>query len=134
MVAGDNRPSRVRAKSVSSAMSAVMVPGRGGYLATAEDCAQAIDLTRSFLQALLDTVGQSLAAGESLRECYARAQAVMQPRFGDWPIYQHVLPFDVSRVYDELSGIEHPRIWTAERDRQLWADCMPQAGKGGGQA
>ena len=112
----------------------VMVPGRGGYLVNAQDCEQAIDLTRSFLQALLDTVRASLAAGESLRECYARAQVAMQPRFGDWPIYQHVLPFDVSRVYDELSGIEHPRIWTAERDRQLWADCLPQAGQGGSHA
>jgi hypothetical protein len=44
----------------------------------------------------------------------------MTPRFGTWPVFQHVLPFDVSRAYDELCGIEHPVVWTAERDRELW--------------
>jgi hypothetical protein len=44
----------------------------------------------------------------------------MVPRFGSWPVFQHVLPFDVSRAYDELRGIEHPVVWTAERDRELW--------------
>ena len=32
----------------------------------------------------------------------------------------NVLPFDVARAFDELTGMEHPRIWTAERDRELW--------------
>ncbi|MDT4890811.1 hypothetical protein FQZ97_1277510 [compost metagenome] len=44
----------------------------------------------------------------------------MTPRFGGWPVFQHVLPFDVSRAYDELRGIEHPVVWTAERDQELW--------------
>jgi glyoxylase-like metal-dependent hydrolase (beta-lactamase superfamily II) len=101
----------------------VMVPGRGAYLASAQACTEAIDLTRSFLQTLLDTVGQSLAQGESLGQCFERAKAVMTPLFGDWPVFQHVLPFDVARVFDELSGIEHPRVWTAERDQELWAIC-----------
>ncbi len=112
----------------------VMVPGRGNYLATREDCAQAIDLTRSFLQTLLDSVRQSLSAGASLRQCFERAQAAMTPRFGDWPVFQHVLPFDVSRIYDELSGIEHPRIWTAERDKELWDILLGPGGQKGGAA
>ena len=44
----------------------------------------------------------------------------MTPRFGDWPVFQHVLPFDVARAVEELKGTEHPTIWTAERDQQLW--------------
>lgn len=48
------------------------------------------------------------------------AVAALKPRFGDWPVFQHVLPFDVSRAYDELRGIEHPVVWTAERARALW--------------
>lgn len=98
----------------------LMVPGRGAFLPSAEACAQAIDLTRSFLQTLLTSVRDSLARGESLRQCFEYAQTAMTPQFGDWPVFQHVLPFDVARVYDELSGIEHPRIWTAERDQELW--------------
>lgn len=31
------------------------------------------------------------------------------------------LPFDVSRAFDEAGGIAHPRIWTAQRDRDMWA-------------
>jgi hypothetical protein len=30
------------------------------------------------------------------------------------------MPFNVSRLWDELAGIERPVIWTAERDRQVW--------------
>jgi hypothetical protein len=27
----------------------------------------------------------------------------------------------VQRLWEEFDGIEHPRIWTAERDREVWA-------------
>ena len=30
------------------------------------------------------------------------------------------MPFDVSRAYDEAQGIGNPRIWTAERDLEMW--------------
>jgi hypothetical protein len=26
----------------------------------------------------------------------------------------------VSRAYDEAKGIKNPRIWTAERDQEMW--------------
>ena len=29
--------------------------------------------------------------------------------------------FNVARAYDEAKGIAHPVIWTAERDREMWA-------------
>ena len=38
----------------------------------------------------------------------------------DFAIYEHCLPFNVARAYDEARGIDTPRIWTAERDRQMW--------------
>ena len=89
-------------------------------LQTAEACTEAIESTQSFLRTLLASVQAAVDAGEPLRQAYERAERAMTPLFGDWPVYQHVLPFDVARAYDELSGIEHPRIWTAERDKQLW--------------
>lgn len=98
----------------------VLVPGRGAVLQDEAACAEAIALTKAFLSTLLDSVRDGIAAGEALRGCFARAEAAMAPRFGTWPVFQHVLPFDVSRAYDELSGIEHPVVWTAERDRALW--------------
>ena len=45
---------------------------------------------------------------------------VMDPVFGQVFIYEHCLPFDVSRAYDEASGIKTPRIWTAQRDIEMW--------------
>lgn len=107
--------------AVAALKPRVMVPGRGAVPTTAADCQQAISLTRKFLQTLLDSVQQSLDAGESLKQAFQRAEATMTPIFGEWPVFQHVLPFDVSRVYDELSGHEHPRIWTADRDVELWS-------------
>jgi len=98
-----------------------LVPGRGAVQHGQAACAEAIDLTQAFLRTLLDSVRQSLAAGLGLRACFENAQQAMAPRFGDWPVFQHVLPFDVARAVEELQGTEHPTIWTAERDQQLWA-------------
>ncbi len=44
----------------------------------------------------------------------------MDPKFGHVFIYEHCLPFDVTRAHDEASGIRDPRIWTAERDKEMW--------------
>ncbi len=30
------------------------------------------------------------------------------------------MPFNVSRAYDEAKGLDRPRIWTAERDLEMW--------------
>lgn len=106
--------------AVAALKPRVMVPGRGTVLQTPAACQEAIASTQAFLRTLLTTVQACIDAGESLKQAYERAQAAMVPMFGQWPVFQHVLPFDVSRVYDELNGIEHPRIWTAERDQELW--------------
>lgn len=39
---------------------------------------------------------------------------------GDWPLFNHVLPFHVARAHEELSGVEHPTVWTAGRDTASW--------------
>lgn len=98
----------------------VLVPGRGSPMRTPKDIADAIDTHKDFLVALLTTVRHSLSQGLDLKGCYTLADHALTPRFGSWPVYRHVLPFDVARAYDELRGIEHPQIWTAEKDRQLW--------------
>lgn len=106
--------------AVAALKPRVLVPGRGAVLQGEAASGEAIALTKAFLSTLLDSVRGGIAAGDSLRGCFERAEQAMKPRFGEWPVFQHVLPFDVSRAYDELRGIEHPVIWTAERDRELW--------------
>jgi glyoxylase-like metal-dependent hydrolase (beta-lactamase superfamily II) len=39
---------------------------------------------------------------------------------GDWVIFDHCLPFDVTRAYDEATKYPDPRIWTAQRDKDMW--------------
>ncbi|CAG9266671.1 MBL fold metallo-hydrolase [Paraburkholderia unamae] len=98
----------------------VLLPGRGAALNGRAQVEQAIDGTQRFVDTVLDCVGAAIARGASLKECYFQTLETMKPVFGDWPVFQHVLPFDVCRAFEELNGTEHPRIWTAERDVELW--------------
>jgi glyoxylase-like metal-dependent hydrolase (beta-lactamase superfamily II) len=97
-----------------------LVPGRGPALLNAADVTRAIDYTQSFVTTLYAAAKESVAAHRSLKQSFDHTRSKMDPQFGHVFIYEHCLPFDVSRAYDEASGIKHPRIWTAERDRELW--------------
>ena len=60
------------------------------------------------------------AAGKDLRAVYAETYQRLKPKYGHWVIFDHCMPFDVSRCYDEVTQHADPRIWTAERDQQMW--------------
>lgn len=102
--------------------SVAMVPGRGAALTGAAMVADGIGGTRAFLSDLYEAVKQNVAAGRALRETFERVHAALKPAYGDWVIFEHCLPFNVSRAYDEARGLDHPRIWTDERDRQMWLE------------
>lgn len=97
-----------------------LVGGRGAVAHGKQAVAAAIGQTRDFLDTMLTQVGSAHAAGWPLKEAFAAAHGALAPRYGRWPIFEHCMPFNVSRLWDELSGIERPVIWTAERDRQVW--------------
>lgn len=97
-----------------------LVPGRGPALMTPEQVNAGIDYTRDFVTTLLQCGREAVAAKMTLKEAMAHTRARMDPTFGHVFIYEHCLPFDVSRAYDEAGGIKHPRIWTAERDKEMW--------------
>lgn len=101
----------------------VLVGGRGAVV-HGGDVGAAIEQTRGFLRTLLSEVDAVRTAGGTLKAAFAAAHAALDPRYGGWPIFEHCLPFDVQRVWDELAGIEHPRIWTAARDREVWAELQ----------
>jgi glyoxylase-like metal-dependent hydrolase (beta-lactamase superfamily II) len=98
-----------------------LVPGRGAALTTPAMAAEGIALTGDFLSTLYGSVQESVSKGRSLKEAFDAARQVMDPKFANFAIYEHCLPFNVSRAYDEARGIEWPVIWTAERDREMWA-------------
>jgi len=98
-----------------------LVPGRGAALTTPEQVKEGIELTTDFLSTLYGSVKDSVAKGRSLKEAFDFARLAMDPKFKSYAIYEHCLPFNVSRAYDEARGVEWPVIWTAERDREMWA-------------
>jgi hypothetical protein len=57
----------------------------------------------------------------SLKAAFAYAYPRLKDRYGSWFIFEHCIPFSISRAYDEIIGISEPRVWTAERDLELWA-------------
>ena len=98
----------------------VMVAGRGPVVRGRDAVLGAIDGTSAFLSSLRDAVQTALDGGADLKGCFQAAESAMRPVFGEWPLFGHVLPFDVARMHEELRGTEHPTIWTADRDKQLW--------------
>lgn len=98
-----------------------IVPGRGAALSTPRMVADGIALTRDFLATLYGSVSASVAKGLTLKQAFDACRIAMDPKFGTFAIYEHCLPFNVSRAYDEASGIDWPTIWTDARDREMWA-------------
>jgi len=98
-----------------------LLPGRGAMLTSPEMVKEGIELTSDFIATLYNSVQESVTKGRSLKEAFDFVRLTMDPKFKDFAIYEHCLPFSVSRAYDEARGIEWPVIWTAERDREMWA-------------
>ncbi len=97
-----------------------IAPGRGDALVGEEMVARAIANTADFVASTYKPVEKVVARGGSLKEAWDAVRAACDPKFADYAIYEHCLPFNVARAYDEARGIDTPRIWTAERDRQMW--------------
>ncbi len=97
-----------------------LVPGRGAALQTPEQVQAGLAGTRAFISDLYESVKASAAQGEDLRKVYEATFAQLQPKYGHWVIFNHCMPFDVTRAYDEATTFPDPRIWTAERDIQMW--------------
>ncbi|KON81484.1 MBL fold metallo-hydrolase [Azoarcus sp. PA01] len=97
-----------------------LVPGRGPALKNPEQVAQGIAYTKAFVTALYRSAQEAVAQGMDLKATMELTRRNMDPQFGQVFIYEHCLPFDVTRAHDEASGIRDPRVWTAERDQQMW--------------
>lgn len=98
-----------------------IVPGRGEAMKGNADVNKALDYTQRWVTTLFQAGKEAAAAGMDLKTAMTHTRKSMDPVFGHVFIYEHCLPFDVSRAYDEAKGIKNPRIWTAERDKEMWA-------------
>ncbi len=101
---------------------AALVPGRGAALTTPEHGGGGHRAHhRLSSRRLYGSVSESVAKGRSLKDAFDFVRLAMDPKFKTFALYEHCLPFNVVRAYDEARGIEWPVIWTAERDREMWA-------------
>jgi glyoxylase-like metal-dependent hydrolase (beta-lactamase superfamily II) len=101
-----------------------LVGGRGMVPRGRDAVDAAIEQTRHFLRVMHEKVIAVHAAGGTLKEAFESTHRALAPTYGRWPIFEHCLPFNVSRLWDEFDGIERPQIWTAERDREVWAQLQ----------
>ena len=102
-----------------------LVPGRGEAMQGAADVDKAIDYTKLWVETLFRCGKEAAAAELDLKGAMQHTRKSMDPIFGQVFIYEHCLPFDVSRAFDEAKGIKNPRIWTAQRDQDMWAALQP---------
>jgi glyoxylase-like metal-dependent hydrolase (beta-lactamase superfamily II) len=98
-----------------------IAPGRGNALTGKAMVEAAIESTRDFVDSTYRPAAQVAARNGSLKDAWAAVRQECDPKFSDYAIYEHCLPFNVARAYDEARGIETPRIWTAQRDLDMWA-------------
>ena len=97
-----------------------IAPGRGDALVGQDMVNRAIESTRDFVDSTYRPVAKVAARNGSLKEAWDACRAECDPKFSDYAIYEHCLPFNVARAYDEARGIDTPRIWTAQRDLDMW--------------
>ena len=97
-----------------------LVHGRGAALKPPAEVKAGLDGTRAFVTAMFESVQAGARAGRDLRSVYRETYEKLKPQFGHWVIFDHCLPFDITRCYDEAGEHRDPRIWTAQRDKELW--------------
>ncbi len=97
-----------------------LVPGRGAALQTPVQVAQGLTETRAFVSDVYASVQAGAKAGKDLNTVYNETMNHLRPTYGQWVIFDHCMPFDVTRAYDEATKYTDPRIWTAERDIEMW--------------
>ena len=101
-----------------------IAPGRGDALVGRDMVDAALVSTEDFVRSTYAPVASVALRGGSLKQAMAACREACDPKFADYAIYEHCLPFNVARAYDEARGIAHPRIWTAERDKAMWAELQ----------
>ena len=107
-------------QNVAALQPQALVPGRGPALKGPAQVQAGLDATRHFISDVWTNVKAGVAAGQDLNAVYKATYAALKPKYGHWVIFDHCMPFDVTRCYDEATQHRDPRIWTAERDRQMW--------------
>ena len=106
--------------NIAALKPARLVPGRGAALKNEAEVAAGLKGTRDFISDVYASVKAGAGTGKDLKTVYRETLDTVRPKYGHWVIFDHCMPFDVSRAYDEATAHRDPRIWTAERDVEMW--------------
>ena len=106
--------------NIAALKPAALVPGRGAALTTPAEVAEGLTGTRNFISDVYASVQEGVKAGRDLNTVYKDTYAKLKPKYSQWVIFDHCMPFDVTRALDEATVHPDPRIWTAERDKAMW--------------
>ena len=101
-----------------------IAPGRGDALIGNSIVNEAIECTRDFVQSTYNPAASVAAKNGSLKDAWDLVRERCDKKFSNYAIYEHCLPFNVSRAFDEARGIDHPRIWTDKRDLDMWDELQ----------
>jgi len=101
-----------------------IAPGRGDALVGSKLVNAALDSTSDFVKSTYYPAARVALRGGTLKEAWDAVRAECDPKFGDYAIYEHCLPFNVARAFDEAMDIDNPRIWTARRDIDMWSQLQ----------
>jgi glyoxylase-like metal-dependent hydrolase (beta-lactamase superfamily II) len=107
-------------EAIRALRPSAIAPGRGDTLTAAAMVSTALDCTADFVRSTFEPVARVARGGGTLKAAWEACRVECDPKFSSYAIYEHCLPFNVARAYDEALGIDTPRVWTAARDRQVW--------------
>lgn len=107
-------------QNVAALKPLALVPGRGPALVGEARVQEGILSTAGFIADMRASVQDGVRAGMDLNAVYRQTYAALKPKYGQWVIFDHCMPFDVTRCFDEMTQYADPRIWTAERDIEMW--------------
>jgi glyoxylase-like metal-dependent hydrolase (beta-lactamase superfamily II) len=95
-----------------------LVPGRGPAL-RGDDVGAGLTEMRAYTTTLWTTVRDAQRGGGTLKQAFEQARVALEPAFGEWAIFEHCLPFNVARAWDEAQDLE-PQVWTPAKDAEVW--------------
>ncbi|RWK45354.1 MAG: MBL fold metallo-hydrolase [Mesorhizobium sp.] len=111
-------------EAIGTLQPSAIAPGRGDALIGDAKVNEALANTADFVSSTYRPIARVAQGGGSLKQAWDACRAECDPKFSSYAIYEHCLPFNVARAYDEALGIDTPRIWTAERDRMMWEELQ----------
>ncbi len=85
------------------------MPGRGAGAEDGERRSPRASPARArFIADVYASVQAGVAAGKDLNAVYKDTFAKLKPKYGHWVIFDHCMPFDVTRCFDEATQYRRP--------------------------